>query len=75
MTNAKMGEGRRDAIVSFISEFVSKHEHAPTVREIAEGVGLSSPGPAHRHLERLVKDGRLVRTAVTRGKIVYMPAR
>jgi len=71
-TNAEAGERRRDDMVEFVRTFVSEHGHPPTIREIAAGVGLASPGAAHRQLARLVADGRLRAMPVTSHSYGYV---
>ncbi len=46
-----------------IKKFVAKHKYSPTVRELAEAVGLKSSSTAHGYLQRLK----------TRGYIDYQP--
>lgn len=55
--------GRRGEILDFISHYTERHGYPPTVREIGEGVGLSSPSTVHAHLARLESDGLLNRDA------------
>lgn len=55
------GESKRDEIVAYIRSFVEEFGWAPSVRNICEGVGLSSPSTVHAHLETLVEEGRIVR--------------
>ena len=47
---------------AFIVEFLIANGHAPSVREIAEGLGRS-PSSIHRHLRDLEKRGQLRRRA------------
>lgn len=54
-------KGRQGEILTFIKGHCTRHGYPPTVREIAAGVGLSSPSTVHRHLERLEADGYLKR--------------
>lgn len=70
-TNAELGNDRRDEILSYVASFIEEHGHSPTVREVASGVGLSGPGSAHRHLDRLVQEGRLKKVPVTSSSFVY----
>nr|CAI9744591.1 hypothetical protein [uncultured bacterium] len=53
----------RDAILVFISAFREEYGISPTMREIAEGVGVSSPATIHRHIANLRKEGLLQDTA------------
>lgn len=55
-----MGEGltaRQEQILSFIRDFQRNFKRPPAVREIGDGVGLSSPCTVYRHLETLEKRG------------------
>lgn len=55
-------------ILNFILDFQGSHEYAPSVREIAEQLGVSSPATVHEHLRALVKKGYVnVRGGVARG--------
>lgn len=49
----------RDRILMFIDQYTSEHGFSPTLREIAEGVGLSSPGSVHHHVALLKEEGLL----------------
>jgi DNA-binding IclR family transcriptional regulator len=55
-----MGRGadNRDRIRRFIGAFVITHGYSPTVREIAEAVGLS-PSGTYEHLRLLVASGEV----------------
>ncbi len=46
----------RLAIYDFIIAFSEKYGFPPTIREIADAVGLSSPGTVSMHLKRLEED-------------------
>ena len=48
---------RQRQILDLISETVSKRGYPPSVREIGEAVGLSSPSTVHSHLTALEKTG------------------
>ncbi|MCE7937082.1 MAG: hypothetical protein DYG90_00480 [Chloroflexi bacterium CFX6] len=52
---------RQARIYDFIRDHLTKHGHAPTVREIGRGVGISSTSVVLYHLGKLVKAGRIVR--------------
>ena len=54
---------RSAAVLSFILAYTSQHEYPPTLREIAEGVGLASTGVALYYLRQLEARGRIARTA------------
>ena len=52
---------RETQILDFIAEFVAERGFPPTVREIGEGLGLSSPGTVHAYLTNLVDAGYIER--------------
>lgn len=55
----KQGEKRRKAILTFIGKYDKKNGRPPTISEIAEGVGLSSPNATRNHLHRLQEEGMI----------------
>lgn len=50
---------RRDAILAFVVLYQHLNGYAPTVREIADAVGLASPGTVHSHLAAMRREGRI----------------
>lgn len=48
-------------IIEFLAHFQQKFGYSPTLREIAEGVGLKSPATIHEHIEALMQKGYLRR--------------
>lgn len=52
---------RQLQVLSFIKEKVTERGYPPSVREIGEALGLSSPSTVHSHLSSLVKAGLLRR--------------
>jgi repressor LexA len=62
---------RQQNILSFISKFQFENGYPPTVREIAEAVGLASSSTAHGHLERLEKKG-LIRRDPTKPRTIEL---
>ncbi len=46
---------RQRQIVDFIAQYLQKHGYAPTLKEIAECLGVSSLATVHEHLNALVK--------------------
>ncbi len=54
---------RQKAVLDYVEQFLSKHERFPTRREIAEGLGLSSPATIQEHMEALQKKGFLLQEA------------
>lgn len=53
------GDKTREAIVEFVAAFHEANKYAPTLREIAAGVGLSSQSSAAYQVGELVTAGRL----------------
>lgn len=51
----------RERILGFIRDFRAAKGYSPTVREIAEGCGISSPSVVHYHLNALERAGLLNR--------------
>ena len=56
------GDWRRRMIVLFVREFGRREDHPPSLREIAEGVGLAVSTVSY-HLSVLEQDGALRRGA------------
>lgn len=52
---------RRKKILESIARIVAERGYPPSVREIAEAVGLASPSAVHHHLTALERDGMLER--------------
>ena len=52
---------RQIQVLAFIKEKVTERGYPPSVREIGEALGLSSPSTVHSHLSALVKSGLLRR--------------
>ncbi len=52
---------RQRQILDIIARAVAERGYPPSVREIGEAVGLSSPSTVHSHLSALVKSGHLRR--------------
>ena len=50
-------QARRHEILSFISSHIQKTGISPTIREIAQAVGLKSPSAVQYHLNILKKQG------------------
>lgn len=51
----------REAILRYVEQVSTEHGYAPSVREIAQAVGLRSPASVAYHLRRLEEEGRLAR--------------
>lgn len=59
---------KQSEVLKFIGNFVKEYDYSPSCREIAEGVGLSSPATIHQHLQALKGKGYLrLKPEVPRG--------
>lgn len=56
-----LGRVSDDTCLEFIRNFIARNGYAPSVREIADGVGLVSLSAASNHLRNLEKKGRIAR--------------
>lgn len=54
---------RQAEVLEFIKVFVAKNSYPPTVREIAEHMGLQSSSTAFQLLEQLVRKGFVTKGA------------
>ena len=54
---------KQERIYQYILEFTEKNGYPPSVREIAEAVGLKSPSTVHFHLKSLEDSGVITRGA------------
>lgn len=45
--------------LKFIQHFVAEHGYAPTLKEIADGIGILSRGVVHRYVQALIEAGYL----------------
>ena len=48
---------KQGEVLKFVKEFMVSHGYPPTVREIGEALGLSSPATTHSHLKGLEEKG------------------
>ena len=46
-------------MLKFVKDFLQDYDYAPSYREIADGMGLSSPATVHQHLQVLKSKGYL----------------
>jgi len=54
--------------LQFIRHYMAQHGYAPKLQEIAEGIGISSRGVAHRYVQALIDGGYIeVRSGRHRG--------
>lgn len=68
----KQDQQRAEKILTYIRETIDERGYPPSVREIAEAVGLASTSAVHHHLTKLEKDGRLQKEA-TRSRALTLP--
>ena len=52
---------RQQAVLDCIEAFIDEHGYGPTVREVCEVLGLSSPSTVHVHLKALEEKGLIRR--------------
>ncbi|MBQ6995604.1 MAG: hypothetical protein IJN64_14125 [Lachnospiraceae bacterium] len=57
--NEQIGAITRQRIYDFLVEFMRRNGFAPTVREIADGVGLKSTSSVYAHLLKLHDMGKI----------------
>lgn len=48
-----------ERLLRFIDSYRKKYGFAPTTREMATELGISSPGAVHKRLRRLKREGRV----------------
>jgi len=70
----KHDAARKQRIIEYIAETVRLRGYPPSVREIAEAVGLASTSAVHHHLESLEREGLLERGATHSRAIRLTPA-
>ena len=72
---------RQVEILTFIKKYIAEHGYPPAIREICQGVGLSSPATVFVHIKNLQKEGLIkstnnkFRTLEVVGENEYMPAK
>ena len=59
MSECRIGKRRQSEIYGFIVGYIIEHQYPPSVREIRDGVGLSSTGTVNKYMEDLRKQGRI----------------
>lgn len=62
---------RQEDILDFIKTFMVKHGFPPTIREIGEGLGISSPATIHAHLKNLEARG-VIRRNDTKNRAIEL---
>ena len=53
---------KQKEVLIYVKKYIAKHGYPPAVREICEGLGLSSPATVHTHLKELQKKGAITKT-------------
>ena len=61
---------RQQQVLEYIRQTVAERGYPPSVREIGEAVGLSSPSTVHSHLSALVSAGAIKRDPTTRAIMI-----
>ena len=74
MANKKPRGDTQEKILAYIESEIRTRGYAPSVREIAEAVGLKSTSTVHGHLTRLEKKGLLHRDAMKPRAMGLSPA-
>lgn len=49
----------KEKIYNYLIEYIKRYGYAPSVREIAKGIGLKSTSSVHNQLIKLEQDGKL----------------
>ena len=65
---------RQRQILDFITDFTNDNSYAPSLREIGDHFGLSSPATIHAHIEALQKKGLLKKSFNEARSIEIIPA-
>ncbi len=68
----KQAQQRAEHILEYIRDRIAEQGYPPTVREIAEAVGLASTSAVHHHLLKLEREGKLQKDA-TRSRALTIP--
>lgn len=53
---------KQEEVLTFVKKYIANHGYPPAVREICDGLGLSSPATVHTHLTELEKKGAINKT-------------
>lgn len=53
---------KQEEVLTYVKKYIVTHGYPPAVREICEGLGLSSPATVHTHLKELEKKGAITKT-------------
>jgi SOS-response transcriptional repressor LexA len=65
---------RQRAILRFIQDYVQQHSHAPSIRDISQGVGIPSTSNVSYHINRLIQHGCLYKQPGTSRTLVILAA-
>ena len=52
---------RQEQVLSWIKRFISAKGYSPTIRDIGEGLGISSTNGVSDHLRALIRKGKITR--------------
>ena len=63
---------RQQQVLDYIKQTVNDRGYPPSVREIGDAVGLSSPSTVHSHLNSLVKAG-MIKKDPSKPRAIRMP--
>ena len=61
---------RQKDILEFIKKYTAKYDYSPTIREICQGVNLSSPATVFVHIKNLEKNGYIGGATILNGSNV-----
>ena len=66
---------RQQAVLDVIEQYIREKGFGPTVREVCQALGLSSPSTVHVHLKALEEKGLIKRDALKSPvDSAYLPA-
>ena len=71
MGNEQTLTNKQQLTLDFIERYIAKHAVAPRLQEIAEGIGISSRGVAHRYVQAL-DDAGYIRTGEGRHRGIQL---
>jgi SOS-response transcriptional repressor LexA len=63
---------RQAGILRFVQAYVQQHRHPPSIRDIGNGVGISSTSNVIYHLNRLIEHGYLYKQPGTSRTLVIL---
>jgi repressor LexA len=49
----------KEQIMQFIKNYIKEKRYCPSIREIAQGVGLKTPSTVHKHIHKLKEEGKI----------------